>query len=105
MTDDLSRLDQALRWLAARGHISGSYARGEEGGDSDIDVRLPNRQLQTLKRRLDAQGVHWMSTITGHVVFRPDQPFDAPFIEVYDGFPRYGPRGSTVWVHGVEFRR
>lgn len=95
------RQNEALLWLAARGHISGSWARGEAYGDSDIDVRLPPRSLKTLTRLLDEQGVHWRSTVTGHVLWAPEDVY----IEVYDGFPRYKPHGATVWVEGVEFRK
>lgn len=66
---DLRRLDESLCWLAYRGWLSGSWARGEQTAASDIDVRLAERHVQTLKRLLMAQPVRWDSPFLGSITW------------------------------------
>lgn len=96
-TPDLSKLEDSLRWLAARGYLSGSLGRGEPSG-KDIDVRLADSHVKALKRLLNAQKVHWDSPFMGCITWWPE----GVQVETAFLFPRY--RTGDRIIRGVLFR-
>ena len=94
---NLNRLGECLEWLASRGRLSGSYARGTYHGESDVDVRLAERQVKVLKRMLMQQRVKWDSPFLGSITWWPD----GVQVEVSYLFPRYKPLNRSVELFGV----
>ena len=94
---DLSDLTSSLEWLAKRGWLSGSLARGKERA-KDIDVCVNDRTIASLKALLREQNVPWDSPFIGCITWYPD----GVQLETSTLFPRYktGPKS----VYGVEFR-
>jgi len=77
-------LDESLEWLAKRGWLSGSLGRGESSG-KDIDVFLPDRHIQALKKLLNAQEIEWDSPFIGCITWWPgDVQVETSYL-----FPRY----------------
>lgn len=95
---NLSSLADVLLYLAERGYLSGSWARGDARRDSDVDVRLAERYVKPLAAALMAQGVKWESAFLGSLTWWPD----GMQVEVSYLYPRYK-RGPVV-LNGVEFR-
>lgn len=100
MTDpNLSNLHDSLTWLAKRGFLSGSYARDDgTGTGKDIDVRLADRHVKTLKKMLNDQRVAWDSPFMGCITWHPGGvQVETAFI-----FPRY--KNGLKCINGIWFR-
>lgn len=95
--ENLSTLGGALRWLAKRGFLSGSFGRGETSG-KDIDIHLNDRYIQKLKTTLIAQKVNWNSPFVGSITWWPE----GVQVETSSLFPRY--RKGQKCIYGVWFK-
>jgi len=110
---DLGTLGGALRYLAPRAYLSGSWARGRQTENSDLDFYLCDRKVGRLARELTAQGLEWDSCIPGSLTWWPGMDLGRTVlypqgettmqVEVSSIFRRYR-CGRVVEVFGVDLR-
>jgi hypothetical protein len=95
---EINRHEILLRKVAPLVRISGSWARGEQREDSDVDLYVSEKNWKKVKQLLE--GIKWDSCIVGHVAFT----LDGKLFEFSTWFPRYGRRGRVVTVLGVDLK-
>ena len=94
-------LNVILSELAKLTKLSGSWARGEQHEDSDIDLACTFKQLDKITQYLDKIDCKWESTCSGYITI-PSSELGV-FIEISVLFPRYR-KYKTVNVYGVIFK-
>lgn len=99
--------------------IAGSYARGEQNIDSDIDFQIkdsptdnmynkPNRYVEQIKKLLDKFGYKWESTRNEYMntnqIPRDDNSYLLYHMEFYTGFWKNKNKLKEVEILGVKFK-
>jgi hypothetical protein len=92
---------ELLSYLAKHTKISGSWARGEQQADSDIDLTCTFKQIDKIANYLNKLGCKWDSDLSGYITI-PSSEFGV-FIEISVLFPRYK-NYKSVDVLGVTFK-